>query len=229
MLVGMTVWLLAWAQMPPGLPGRDSYAIRKVDPKAPCRFAGEYKKVQGNKTDPRVAYIEVEKLTLEAGDEPDGMSARCKEIAEQTEDGIAVFDAARGYLQLIAGSPVINTTLAYFAPAAGKGYGVMLYVARWDDDWKTFVFAWRDGAWRDATKEYLGPLGLGKDDLPLPPQYGRTMRVLTKDGETFRHKQWLRWDGGKFVVEKAGAGKAAWRCPDGIRYFEAGERKVYCR
>jgi hypothetical protein len=206
------------AQMPPGLPNRDSYAIRKIDPSAPCRFEGEYRKIRSQKTDPRVAFLELEDFVVADKDERVGFEARCKQLAEQTEDGIVVFDKARGYLHLVFGSPVISTSLAYFSP------GVMLYVSRADDEWNAFAFAWRDGKWVDVTKEYLGPLNLASDDLLILPQYGRTLRVLN----AFRHKQWLTWDGKRFKPLDAKTGKATWRCPDGLRYFEPKQRAQYC-
>lgn len=214
---------LVSAQMPPGLPGRDSYGIRKIDPSKPCRFEAEYRKIRAQKSDPRVAYLELEELAVPDKDERIGFEARCKQVAEQTEDGITTFDKARGYLHLIFGSPVVSTSVVSFAP------GVILYVSRFDDEWKTFAFAWRDNRWLDVTGEYLGPLKLRATDLLLLPQYGRTIRVLTRSGESFRHKQWLTWDGRQFKTLDAQLGKATWRCPDSFRYFEPNDRVQYCR
>ncbi|HUQ90518.1 MAG TPA: hypothetical protein VM120_02475, partial [Bryobacteraceae bacterium] len=146
-----------------------------------------------------------------------------------TEDGVVTFDPARGYLHLIFGSPVIGATVAYFAPVNPKEFGVILYGSRWDEEWKTFAFAWRGNKWLDVTREYLGALNLKSDDLLVLPQYGRTLRVLTRAGEAFRHKQWLAWDGLQFKPLDAKAGRAGWKCPDSFRYFEPRERAQYCR
>lgn len=222
-IIAATVTAIASAQMPPGLPNRDSYAIREVDPAAPCRFEAEYRKIRAQKSDPRVAYLELEELAVPDKDDRIGFDARCKQIAEQTEDGLTIYDRSRGYLHLIFGSPSISVSLAYFAP------GVILYVSRWDEEWRSFAFAWRDGKWLDVTKEYLGMLNLRTDDLLIVPQYGRTLRVLTRTGDAFKHRQWLTWDGRRFQALDAKTGRATWRCPDSFRYFESTERAQYCR
>jgi hypothetical protein len=230
----MTRWLLAFAlaltavpQMPRGLPGRDSYAIRKVNPNEPCRFAAEYQKIKADKTDPRVAYIETESIV--AADEAQvGFDGQCRVISQQTEDGIVVFDRLRGFLHIFAGDAKINTALAYFAGAKGSP-GVTLYVNRWDDDWKIFVLAWIDGKWRDVTANYLGPLNLAPEDYLVAPQYGRTIRVLRRDGDRFRHQRWLTWDGRSFQPLDEKTGRSTWRCPESYRYFHPADRAVYCR
>lgn len=218
---------LAWPQMPPGLAGRDSYAIRKVDPKAPCRFAAEYERIKGTKTDPRVAYIEADALVA-GEDDPLGFEARCRQLSGQTEDGIVFHDRPRGFLHLIFGSPRINTQVAYFA-GTGGAHGVMLYVARWDDESKAYALGFRGGQWRDVTAEFLGPLRLQPEELLLLPQYGRTVRVLKHKDDGLVHSRYLSWNGRALVALPAKTGKASWRCPETYRYWEPAERAVYCR
>lgn len=213
------------AQMPKGLPGRDSYAVREANPDEPCRFAAEYQRIRSNKSDPRVAYVEVEELVQE---EPLGFAARCRQISEQTEDGLTVFDRARGFLHLIFGEPRIGTALTYFA-GTGKQFGVMLYSKRWDTEFETRALVWRDGAWQDVSSQLLAPLRLAANDYVIAPQYGRTFRVLRWDGDTFRHRGWFTWTGTKFAPVADGAARKSWRCPDSFRYFEPAARRIYCQ
>jgi hypothetical protein len=226
-LLTCAIALAAPAQMPRGLPGRDSYAIREIKPNEPCRFAAEYQKIKANKADPRVAYVETEAIVA-AGEAQVGFDGQCRVISQQTEDGIVVFDRLRGFLHIFAGDAKINTALAYFAGAKGSP-GVTLYVKRWDDEWKTFVLAWSDGKWRNVTEQYLGPLKLDPQDYLVAPQYGRTIRVLRWDGARFRHQRWLTWDGRSFQPLDEKTGRATWRCPESYRYFDPADRAAYCQ
>lgn len=227
LLIFVALAAAAAAQMPRGLPGRDSYAIREVNPKEPCRFAAEYEKVKGNKSDPRVAYVETNAIVA-ADEAPTGFDGQCRVIAEQTEDGVVVFDRPRGFLHIFAGDSKINTALAYFRGTKGA-LGVTLSVSRWDDEWKSFVLAWVNGKWQDVTKKYLEPLKLAPEDYLVVPQFGRTIRVLRWDGERFAHKQWLTWNGQSFQALDDKSGRATWRCPESYRYFAPSERGAYCR
>lgn len=228
------VWLLittvagtGWAQMPPGLPHRDSYAIRKIDPAAPCSFEAEYKKIQTKKSDPRVAFVEVESPVNDGAEI--SFPGLCKAVSQQTEDGLVTYDAPHGFLQIISGMAVNNTAVAYFAGDGGAP-GVMLYVRRMDDEWNNFVLAYREGKWKDVSKEYLGSFALTDKDYLVVPQYGRLIRVLRYDGTKFVHRDWLTWNGKQFVkTTAADAKKVGWRCPDTYRYFEPAERGQYCK
>lgn len=214
------------AQMPPGLEGRDSYAIRTINMSEPCRFDAEYRRIEANKSDPRVAYIEGEPV-VGRDDEAQGIDVRCRAISEQFEDNITFFDQKNGYLHLVFGAPVIADTLAYFAGNTPED-SVMLYTARWDDEWQTYAMQFRDGRWQSVGDRYLRPLHIESSDLVILPQFGRTFRVLHWDGERFIHKNWLTWTGTEFSLITAETAKKSWRCPESIRYFEPEERAQYC-
>jgi len=209
------------------------FIVRKVNPNAPCKFAPEYKLIQGNKTDPRVAYIELAKFVND--DQPLTFRYLCDVIAEQTEDTHVLFDKARGFLQLVTGQELVNDALAYFSGTKSNP-GVVLYVKRSDTEFHSFVFTYADQKWQNVTERYLGHLHLQKYDYIVVPQYGVTARVLTIDPKAdpdaeagkFHHKMWLRWDGEKF--QKVSEKPADWRCPDTYsRYFDANARSQYCR
>ena len=214
-------------EKPKGLP-TDHFAIRKLDEHAPCRFVSEYRRIRSNKTDPRIAYIDLSPV-VHAGEATDGnFNSLCKDIAQQTEDGVVFFDRNNAFLQLIWGDEgIVNDAIAYFS-GPSKSPGVILYVTRRDIDWRPYVFEYRNDKWKDVTNKYLGPFRLNKSDYIVVPQYGRTARVLTHDGMRFHHKLWLTWDGTKFVASTAKK-VPGWRCPDSYRYFDPSERRQYCR
>jgi hypothetical protein len=208
------------------------FIIRHTDPNAACKFAAEYKLIEGNKNDPRVAYIELDKFVSPENEST--FSSLCDTISGQTEDTHVLFDKAHGFLHLVTGQEVVNSALAYFAGGAGKP-GVILYVKRFDTDFHSFVFTYADRKWQNVTERYLGPLHLQKNDFIIVPQYGRTARVLAIDPKAdpdtaagkFHQKLWIRWTGDKF---EPAAKPADWRCPDSYnRFFPAADRAQYCR
>ncbi len=204
-----------WGQMPKGIPGRDSYAIRKIDPGTPCRFASELARVKNNKGDARVAFVELSvKIEAETGLEED---AFCRLVSDQAEDSVATFDGKNGFFQVMTGSADVNRAVAVFG---GPG-GVVLYVKRHGPEWTTWVFQHVGGEWRDLTKRYWK-----SKHYPVAPQYGRTFRLMTGlEEESVRPAGWLRWNGLGFVT---GSGMG-WKCPESYRLFEPRERSAYCR
>jgi len=218
---------LSHAQMPPGIPGVDHYAIRKIKENEPCKFEREYYRIRSKKSDPRVAFIDLHPI-VHKGEAPLGFQDLCDAISEQSEDGVVVFDQQRAFLHLLFGDEAtISDAIAYFSSKSNSP-GIILYVTRIDIDWQAFVFEYRNNKWKDVTAQYLGPFHLGKHDYIVVPQYGRTARVLTFDGARFHHKLWLTWDGTKFTASTARK-MPGWRCPDSYRYFSPSERKQYCQ
>lgn len=207
------------AQSPP----HDEGWVRDVDPNAACTFAPVFQRISDNKQDPRVAFVELSRFVHV--DNPMKFENLCEMISDQTSDTNAVFDKARGYLQIVWGSGEMSEALAYFG-GAGRTPGVFLYTQT--EGVHAMVFAYREQEWRDVTKEYLGDFHLGQDDFVVAPQYGRTARVLSFAADTheLRHKFWLRWDGVRFLEEKVRP--KDWRCPDGFRHYPARERREYC-
>ncbi len=209
------------------------FIVRKVDPHAPCKFAAEYKLLERNKTDPRIAFIELSKFV--SPEEQLTFHYLCDVISEQTEDTHVIFDKSHGFLQLVTGQELVNDALAYFS-GTKPNPGVILYVKRSDTEFHSFVFTYADQKWQDVTERYLGHLHLQKYDYIVVPQYGLTARVLTIDPKAdsdteagkFHHKMWLHWNGERF--EKVNEKPSDWRCPDVYsRYFEASARAQYCR
>jgi hypothetical protein len=217
---------LLYAQMPKGLPGLPYYAVRKDKPNLPCTFEPVYKRIKSNKTDPRVAFIDLYPI-IHANEAPVGFYGLCTAISQQGEDNLVVFDKVHAFLHILWGDPTISQTITYFS-GTHKLTGVILSVTRFEDDWHSYVFEYRDSKWYDVTKRYLGPFNLSREDYIVVPQYGRTARVLTFDGMRFRHKLWLTWDGTKFTASTARK-MPGWRCPDSYRYFDPSERKQYCQ
>jgi hypothetical protein len=207
--------IAACAQMPKGLPNRDSYAIRAIKEGEPCRFAAEYERVKGNKRDPRVAFVEIgEKLEGETGLDFD---AFCRLVSDQAEDSIATYDAKNGFFQMMTGRADVNWAVASF----GGQPGVVMLVKREAGEWRTWVFEFVGGQWQDVTARLWK-----SKHYPLLPQYGRTIRLLQGIAvERPRHAGWLSWNGKAFVT----ASGAGWRCPDSYRYFAPSERAAYCR
>jgi hypothetical protein len=195
-------------------------------PERPCTFEKEYNGVKHNKTDPRVAYIDLTPI-VKSGVANVSFYALCCEVSQQTEDAHAVFDRNHGFFQIFYEDPLITDAIAYFNGIA-KSSGVMLYVTRDDTDWQSYVFMFSNNKWHDVTTQYLGPFHLGKKDYIVVPQYGRSARVLTYDGKRFHHKMWLTWDGTKFNASTAKK-MPGWRCPDSYRYFAPSERAQYCQ
>ena len=195
-------------------------------PEPPCSFAPEYHRIQSNKSDPRVAFMEI-KLVITPGSEESDLYGLCAEVSGQTPDTVPLFDRAHGYMQLLTeGEPeVANEAIAYFSTPNDSG--VMLYAEMFDTKFQSFVMAYRDKRWEDVTAQYLGPFHITKKDYIIVPQYGRTARVLTYDGDRYKHKLWLTWTGTKF--EEAPGKPAGWRCPDGYRYFRAEDRAQLCQ
>jgi hypothetical protein len=195
---------------------------RKVDPQAPCKFAAEYWRIRSNKADPRVAFIELDKLTKNTYRDTDlaflqplGFENACKAISNQIEETKAFFDQARGYLYVEGGEGDMDgdEALAYFSEHAPKS-GITLLSSRFFDGFNVFALAYHSGQWQNVTSHYLGSLQLSEYDYVVVPQYGRTARVMTYDPKNseFHHKLWLHWDGVKFqptIVKPTD-----WRCPD---------------
>lgn len=226
-LLGLCGAPVAMAEMPDGLPNRDSYAVRKTDG-GPCRFRSEYEKLKNNKKDPRVAYLETGSL-LNGDVHASALESRCLSLAQQNEDTIAYFDGKNGFLQLIHGEPFINESLAYFSGKAGA-YGVMLYVSRDDDEWTIAALQYREGKWSNESAKFIAPLGLIATDALLVPQYGRTLRVMSRGDSGFHHKAWLTWNGSAFVpLKKTTAADAGWRCPASYQSFDARDRQSFCQ
>ncbi len=218
---------LANAQMPPSVSG-DTYIIRKVKP-GPCTFAPVYQHVKSNKSDPRVAYIELYNL-VHTNEAPSSFYSLCTAISEQAEDNVVVYDRAHAFLHILWGDEGdISDAVTYFSSTT-RTAGIILFVTRYAEDWRAFVFAYGNNKWKDVTAQYLGPFHLGKKDYVVVPQYGRTARVLTfnEASNRFHHKMWLTWNGVKFVASIAKK-MPGWKCPDSYKYFAPTERAQYCR
>jgi hypothetical protein len=204
----------------------DGHPIKNyIGPHTLCRFESEYHRIKFDKTDPRVAYIDITPLMKMGGD----FSFRelCLDISQQTEDSHVIFDRHRGFFQIFFEDLTTTDAIAYFA-GHNKSPGVMLYVTRYLDYWRTGVFAYRNNKWKNFTNEYLGRFHLSKDDYIIVPQYGRTARVLSYDGVHFHHKLWLTWDGTKFTASTARK-MPGWHCPDAYLDFDPPARREYCR
>jgi hypothetical protein len=213
------------AQMPPSISG-DTYIIRKDKP-GPCKFASVYQRIKSKKSDPRVAYIELYNL-VHANEAPSSFYSLCTSISEQAEDNVVVYDRAHAFLHILWGDEAdINDAVAYFSSTT-KTPGIILFVTRYAEDWRAFVFIYEHKKWNDVTAKYLGQLQLGKRDYIVVPQYGHSARVLSYHGNRFHHKMWLTWDGKKFTPSTAKK-MPGWRCPDSYRYFAPSERKQYCQ
>lgn len=215
----------------PDLPGESHKPVRKVNRKAPCAFEREYQRIKSQKSDPRVAFIELFPV-VHAGEATDfDFESLCKCITQQREDNVTVLDRTNGYLQIFWDDEQVNDAIAYFSGPAGSP-GVILYVTRSLDSWRAFVFIYRDKKWQDVTARYLGQFNLSEKDYIVAPQYGRTARVITFDDKTnrFHHKLWLTWDGTKFNASSAKK-MPGWHCPDTYyRYFGPAEyRQQYCQ
>jgi hypothetical protein len=209
----------------PYLLAQSHHITNNTGPNIPCRFEPEYYRIKSDKTDPRVAYIEITPKMKIGGDF--SVHELCLDIAQQTEDAHVIFDRKHGFFHVFYDGPSTGDAIAYFA-GTNKSPGIMLYVTRFLDDWQTGVFAYRNNKWENVTAQYLGPFHLGKKDYIIVPQYGRSARVLTYDGKQFHHKMWLTWDGTKFTASTAKK-MPGWRCPDSYRYFDSSERRQYCQ
>lgn len=206
------------AQMPKGLPGRDSYAIRTLKEGEACRFAADYAKAKSNKQDPRVAFVEI--ATLLEGEGGLGFDDFCRLVSDQAEDSIATYDAKNGFFQVMTGRADINWAVAAFSGTPGQP-GIIMLVRREAEDWQTWIYRHSGGQWQNLTAQlWKSP------HYPVLPQYGRTIRLMRglADNQP-RPAGWLTWNGQRFVP----ASSASWRCPDSYRYFEPARRAPYCR
>lgn len=206
---------LVYAQMPKGLPNRDSYAIRIMQEGEPCGFSAEYERVKSNKRDPRVAFVELGvKLEGETGLD---FEAFCRLVSDQAEDSVATYDAKNGFFQVMMGRADVNWAVASFS---GKPDITML-VKREGSEWQSWVFQFSAGQWTDVTAKFWK-----SKQYPLLPQYGRTIRLMQGLADQKpRPIGWLTWNGKEFV-KGSGAG---WRCPDSYQYFEPAQRLRYCK
>jgi hypothetical protein len=210
-------------------PGSDWHFVRHVDVNAPCKFAAVYQRINEDKTDPRVAFIEVSRFVHV--EEKLNFRDLCQEISDQSLDTYAVFDKSRGFLQIVWGGDISDMTdaLAYFSGRSSRS-GVILYMKRdGEQSFQPFVFTYQNEEWHDVTKDYLGEFKLGPSDYIVVPQYGRTARVVTYNAEKreFHHKLWLHWNGVKF--EAQASKPKDWRCPDSYRYIGDDERPQCCQ
>ena len=115
--------------MPPGLPGIEHYAIRRIDEKARCKFEPVYRSIRANKTDPRVAYIELFPL-VHANEADVGFYGLCKAVSQQAEDNVVVYDRSHAFLHILWGEEAnISDAITYFSGLAPSP-GVILFVTR---------------------------------------------------------------------------------------------------
>ena len=91
------------SQTPASLPEKNNpFVLRHVDDKAPCAVSAEYGRIKNRKSDPRVAYVELNASV--SGNEAD-FTQSCKPLTQQTEDSVVMFDRANAYLAIFHGMP----------------------------------------------------------------------------------------------------------------------------
>ena len=84
--------------------------VSDVDPDAPCQFGPVYERISEDKSDPRVAFIEVSPFVHVSPKQ--SFRDLCHEISDQSLDTHALFDKARGFLPLTgAATAPISTNL----------------------------------------------------------------------------------------------------------------------